>query len=176
MVAAPHYGCANKGYLSMKTLLAAAAGIALLAGASAASAESYASIGYSQVGAEDGPIDVDVGTVTARLGANINPWFGVEGEASIGVKDDAGVELKHEIGVFAVARAPLGEGFSVLGRVGYADAKFDAGGGSESGGGVAYGVGAEYGMGANGVRLDYTKYDFDGTDGDAWTLSYVRKF
>lgn len=181
MTAAPHYGCANKGYLSMKTLLAAAAGIALLAGASAASAESYASIGYSQLGAEDSGIDVDFGAVTARVGTNFNPWFGVEGEVAMGVKDDtvAGVdvELKHEIGVFAVARAPLGEGFSVLGRVGYADGKVEAGGTSDSGGSVAYGVGAQYDFdGANGVRLDYTKYDFDGTDGDGWTLSYVRKF
>ena len=87
MTAAPHYGCANKGYLSMKTLLAAAAGIALLAGASAASAESYASIGYSQLGAEDSGIDVDFGAVTARVGTNFNPWFGVEGEAAMGVKD-----------------------------------------------------------------------------------------
>ena len=41
---------------------------------------------------------------------------------------------------------------------------------------VAYGVGAEYGMCSNGFRLDYTKYDFDGVDGDSWSLSYVRKF
>ena len=160
----------------MKTLLAAAAGIALLAGATTASAENYASIGYSQVSADDTGFDVDVGAVTGRVGVNVNPWFGVEGEASLGVKDDAGVKLKHEIGVFAVARAPLGEGFTVLGRVGYADAKFEAGSASDSGGGVAYGVGAEYGFGVNGVRLDYTKYDFDGTDGDAIALSYVRKF
>jgi hypothetical protein len=164
----------------MKTLLAAAAGLALLAGASAASAESYASVGYSHIKADDSGVDVTLGGVTGRLGVNLNPWFGVEGEVSVGVKDDtiAGtdVKLKHEIGVFAVARAPLGEGFTVLGRVGYADSKFEVGSSSDSGGGVAYGVGAQYDFGVNGVRADYTKYDFDGTDGDSFAISYVRKF
>lgn len=171
----------------MKTLLAAAAGIALLAGATTASAENYASIGYNKLSAKDAS-DVDLGAVTGRVGVNINPWFGVEGEASIGVDDvsvtdSSGtytVEMKHELGVFAVARAPVGEGFSVFARAGYATSKFEASGpgfaGSGSSDGVAYGVGGEYDFGANGVRLDFTRYDVDFADVDAWSLSYVRKF
>ena len=69
----------------MKTLLAAAAGIALLAGATSASAENYASIGYSKI--DFGP--ANLGAVTARVGATINPWFGVEGEASMGIQDES---------------------------------------------------------------------------------------
>lgn len=169
----------------MKTLLAAAAAVALLGAASAASAENYASIGYSQLSGDD----VDLGSVTGRLGMNVNQWFGVEGEVSLGVKDDTvsgtpavNVKLKDQAGLFAVGRWPVGEGFNVLARVGYATTKIKASSGSTSNSdnedGVAYGVGAQYDMGANGVRLDYTKFDFGSGNGDAdaWTLSYVRKF
>jgi hypothetical protein len=171
----------------MKTLLAAAAGLALLAGASAASAENYASIGYNKFSAKDAS-DVDLGGVTARVGVNVNPWFGVEGEASIGVDDASftdssgtySVELKHEIGVFAVARAPIGEGFTVFARGGYASSKYEATipglTGSGSSDGVAYGVGGQYDFGANGARLDFTRYDTDFGDIDSWSISYVRKF
>lgn len=162
----------------MKALLAAAAGIALLASASAASAEYYASAGYSQLSGDD----VDLGSVNGRLGYNVNPWLGVEGEAALGVKDDTvsgvKVELKHQLAAFAVARAPLGEGFEVFGRVGYASTKLEAAGTSDSEDGLAYGVGAQYNFGLNGVRFDYTKFDFGSGNGDAdsYGLSFVRKF
>lgn len=191
MVAAPHYGCANKGYLSMKTLLAAAAGIALLAGASAASAESYASIGYSRIDLEG----VKLGAVNARLGTNINPWFGIEGEIAIGVDDDSetvpagdpnfpagtyAVDLKHQVAAFAVARAPIAEGFTVFGRVGYASSKAEFTDPSDTfeakGDGIAYGVGAQYQFGANAVRGDFTRYDVEVGDADAFQISFVRMF
>lgn len=41
-----------------------------------------------------------------------------------------------------------------------------------------YGVGVQYHAGLNGVRLDYTRYDFDdgGDDANVWALSYSRRF
>lgn len=187
-VTRPGSGAPNKE-LPMKILLATAAAIALLAGASAASAETYGSIGYSKIDLSD----VDLGAVTARVGANINSWFGVEGEVSVGVQDESvtipvgqpgagtyAIELKHSVAVFAVARAPVAEGFSVFGRVGYATSKFEATipGTNVSGSaeGVAYGVGAQYDFGVNGVRADFTRYDVEFDDADAYTISYVRKF
>lgn len=172
----------------MKKLLAAAAGLALLAGASAASAESYASIGYSKIDLED----VDLGAVTARVGTNINEWFGVEGELSVGVQDESvtvtgpgagtyAIEMKHSLAAFAVARAPLGEGFTVFARGGYHTSKYDATipGFNASGSldGVAYGVGAQYDFGGvNGIRGDFTRYDVEDSDSDVYSISYVRKF
>jgi opacity protein-like surface antigen len=175
----------------MKTLLAAAAGIALLAGASAASAENYASIGYSKIDLEG----IKLGAVNARLGTNINPWFGVEGELAIGVDDDSetvpagdpdfpagtyAVDLKHQIAAFAVARAPLGEGFTVFGRVGYASSKAEFTSPTASvqakGDGVAYGIGAQYQFGANAIRGDVTRYDVEIGDADAYQISFVRMF
>ena len=174
----------------MKTLLAAAAGIALLAGATSASAENYASIGYSKIDLED----VDLGAVSARVGTNINPWFGVEGELSVGVQDESvtipagqpgagtySIEMKHSVAVFAVARAPLGEGFTVFARGGYHSSKYDATipglAGSGSLDGIAYGVGAQYDFGGvHGIRGDFTRYDVEDLDSDVYSISYVRKF
>lgn len=175
----------------MKNLLAAAAALALLAGASAASAESYGSIGYTRIDLEG----VKLGAATARVGTNLNPWFGVEGELALGIADDSvvigagdpdfapgtyAVDLKHQIGVYAVARAPLGEGFTVFGRVGYASSKAEftdpTGSVEAKGDGIAYGVGAQYDFGLNGIRADFTRYDVEIGDADAMSVSFVRKF
>jgi hypothetical protein len=50
---------------------------------------------------------------------------------------------------------------------------------SESEGTIGLGVGGQYFFdGLNGVRAEYTRYDFqdDGGDIDAVSISYVRKF
>ena len=49
---------------------------------------------------------------------------------------------------------------------------------SESEGALSYGAGAQYMFdGVNGVRADYTRYDFDeGGDMDSFGLAYVRRF
>ncbi len=45
---------------------------------------------------------------------------------------------------------------------------------------VNYGVGGEYFFdGKNGVRVDYTRFDFQksgAADADTWSVGYVRRF
>jgi len=146
----------------------------------------YGSIGYSQLSAEDG----ELGAVTGRIGAQFNPHFGIEGEASVGVSDDeipvgipgGRIELKHDVAAYAVGYLPVSPNFELFGRVGYGSSNFEvtASGLStdESFDGVNYGVGANWFIdGSNGLRGDWTRRDFgDDGDADVWSLSYVRRF
>jgi outer membrane immunogenic protein len=164
----------------MKSLMIAASVASLLAIAApvAANAEVtwYGNVGYASINADP----VNLGAIQGRLGAQFNPYIGVEGEVAFGVQEDTifgvDVKLSNEYGVYAVAKAPLSDQFDIFARVGYARAEIDVGGTGLSDDGVAYGVGAQYTFdGKNGVRADYTKYDFLG-DADVWSVSYVRKF
>ncbi|HEX8233691.1 MAG TPA: porin family protein [Caulobacteraceae bacterium] len=151
----------------------------------------YGTLGYSHGSYED----VDLGGITGRLGVRFGRFFGVEGEATVGVTSDevniAGtdvdVDLNHDLGVYAVGFAPVNPNFDILGRVGYAstDLEASAGGFSASGSNESwnFGVGAQYYFdGANGVRGEYTRKEFDdnGAGGDAsadvWSLAYTRRF
>ena len=164
-----------------------AAAMAALPAAAQTQTSFYGNVGYTAIDADD----VTLGALTGRVGAQFHPNFAVEAEAGFGVKDDSftesGVEidaeLKHSVAVYGVAFLPINEQFELLGRVGYGSSKIEA-----SGLGVTvedtqeswnYGVGAQYSFdGANGVRVDYTRYDFDGDfdKADTWAVSYVRKF
>lgn len=148
----------------------------------------YGTLGYSQLDADDG----DLGAVTGRLGAKLHPNFGVEGEASFGVKDDdfsvAGVDgaIEHEYdaAAYAVGFLPITANFELFGRVGYGttELKAEAGGVSvtEDGESVNYGAGANYFFdGRNGVRGDWTRRDFTDDNGgevDVYSVNYIRRF
>lgn len=181
----------------MKTLMIAAASAAALATvgfAGAASAQDtsdttvYGTIGYANVSADDGA-DVNLGALQGRIGARFGKYFGVEGELATGVKDDSfdvlgtnvDVDLKHEVGVFAVGAYPITERFEVFGRVGYAwaEAKAKGAGISDTANldGIAYGVGGQYFFtDKDGVRVDYTRHDGNDAEADVFGVSYVRKF
>jgi hypothetical protein len=176
------------------TLLAAAgaavvsvAALAALPAAAQTAPQWYGNVGYSAVDADDAKL----GAVHGRLGYQFHPNFAVEGEAGFGVKDDtvnvAGVqvntELKHSVAIYGVGVMPLTEKFDLLGRVGYGSSKIEASAAGFSADDDQdswnYGVGAQYSFdGLNGIRGDYTRYDFrdDGGDADVWSVSYVRKF
>lgn len=169
----------------MKNVLAAIAGISMLAVCGSASAEYYGSIGYSNISIDTSP-SLDLGAVTGRLGWNSSTmsWLGVEGEVSVGVKDDTftgppavDLELKHLIAGYVVARAPVGEGFEVFARAGYGTIKIEASSGAlgaaASDDGFIYGAGGQFNFGVNGIRAEYVKY---GDDTDGYTVSFVRKF
>lgn len=49
----------------------------------------YAGANYTFVDLEGNGLDSDLGTLSAKVGANITPYFGLEARAGFGVKDDS---------------------------------------------------------------------------------------
>ena len=176
----------------MRNILLATAALTLIAAPAMAqsisSPQVTGSVGYTVLDGDD----ASLGAITGRLNARVSPYFGVEGEASFGVKDDEVTfgavtgDLSHEydVAAYGVATLPINENFELFGRLGYGTTsiKADVAGFSarEDGESVNYGVGANYFFdGRNGVRADWTRRDFtDDTGGelDTYGLSYVRRF
>ena len=167
---------------------AVAAAIAAPAAAQSFSSPTwYGSVGYSNLSTEDSDISLDA--VTGRVGARFNPYFGAEGELSIGVGEEevlpgVDVNLNYDAAVYGVAAYPVTPNFELFGRLGYGTTELEASGGgvtvAEDGDSLNYGVGANYFFdGLNGVRADWTRRDFqDDSNGEAdvWTINYVRRF
>jgi len=181
----------------MKVLISAAAAVALVtllpAAASAQAAANTGTTFYGTIGYDDTSLDhVDLGAIQGRLGARFGQYFGVEGELAGGVKSDkvdvAGTDVKVKLdsqeAIYGVGFLPLSANFDLLARVGYGHTQ-----GSGSVAGVSatargdswnYGVGGQYSFdGKNGIRVDYTREQFqshDAGDANVWAVSYVRKF
>lgn len=175
----------------MRNILLAAAAVSVIAAPAFAQTMQgptyYGTLGYSQLDHSDG----DLGAVTGRVGAKFNPYLGVEGEASIGVKDDdftfAGVDGKiehdYDAAAYVVGALPVTPNFELFARGGYGTTKiktelagFD---GEVDGESWNYGAGANYYLdGQNGLRADWTRRDFrdDAGEADVYSLSYVRRF
>lgn len=152
-----------------------------------ASARSYGTLGYSQLDGADG----DLGAITGRIGTRFTPYLGVEGEASIGVRDDdisfggvtGSLEHEYDAAAYLVAAAPVSENLELFARGGYGVTEVEAelAGFEETASGNSwnYGVGANwYFDGTNGLRADWTRRDFedDGGEADVYSLNYVRRF
>lgn len=173
----------------MKTILLASA--AALLAASAASAQAPEGLfklgaGYTFLDADDAEFDA----LTVRGGYDFVKYFGVEGEALIGLGEESvnvgglavDTSLNYGLGLFAKAHYPFTEQLSAFARVGYVWAEIEA----ESAGvsltddedGAGYGAGVEYTFdGVNAIRGEYTLYDYgDDAEIDGWSLSYVRRF
>lgn len=172
----------------MRNLLLATAAVTLIAAPASAQSlsDAYGSIGYSSVQGDT----TDLGAVTARLGAKLTPYIGVEGEASFGVSDDdvvgipgATAELEHDLAAYVTGTIPVASNLELFGRLGYGTTKIKAEvlgvSASNSQESVNWGVGANYFLDSqNGVRADWTRRDYrdGGGEADVWSLSYVRKF
>ena len=182
----------------MKLLLAAAsaAAIATVVPATAqaqdaAAPGAYVNLGYSYIDADGGHLDAVQGRVGARLGS----WFGVEGEVGLGLGSESvtvdgptgpvtgSVKLKHELAAYAVGFAPVGTNTDLLARIGYGTQKLRVRAlgvsDSDSVESFNYGIGVQHHFdGVNGVRLDWTRFDFQDGFGksDVFSLSYSRKF
>lgn len=175
----------------MRNILLAAAAVSVIAAPAFAQTMQgptyYGTLGYSQLDHSDG----DLGAVTGRVGAKFNPYLGVEGEASIGVKDDdftfAGVDGKiehdYDAAAYVVGTLPVTPNFELFARGGYGTTKIKtelAGfNGEVDGESWNYGAGANYYLdGQNGLRADWTRRDFrdDAGEADVYSLSYVRRF
>jgi outer membrane immunogenic protein len=164
--------------IALFTALAAAMGATATAQAETGV---YGTAGYTHYDSDD----VTLGGVTGRLGYKFHPNFAVEGEASIGVKDDnvgaVNVELDHAVGVFGVGILPVAPNFDVFGRVGYGQIKASASvpgiGVSADEEGFAFGGGAQYMITPKfGVRGDYTRLEGDDDGIDTVSASAVVKF
>lgn len=148
-------------------------------------------------------LDLDFGAIGGHAGYDFTPYFGVEGEVIIGVKDKSfitvgvsdddesvieteniDVSLNSIFGVYAKANLPLGEQFNAFARVGYAVGELEAssdldGSENEKGTeeGVAFGVGATFDFTQQiYARGDYTRYDFGEADTDAFMAGVGFRF
>ena len=175
----------------MRNLLLATAAVSLFAVPAMAQTVSapqwYGTAGYTALDADG----ADLGAVTGRIGARLSPNFAVEGEGSIGVRDDditvAGVNGKvehdYDAAIYGVGILPVSPNIELFGRLGYGTTKVkaDIAGVSAEADGESfnYGLGGVYNFDAqNGVRADWTRRDFrdDGGEADTYGLSYVRRF
>jgi hypothetical protein len=157
------------------------AAVPALLPAQAQEADIYAGVGYSHLDADDATL----GGITGRLGVGFGPYFGIEGEATFGVNDDEiggiDVELENQFGIYGVGRLPVSPQFELFGRIGYASAEVEASAGgfsaSGDGDGLAYGAGGTFFLtDVDGIRGEYTRFDFDDGEADVWAASYIRRF
>jgi hypothetical protein len=149
----------------------------------------YGTFGYAGTSQSD----ADVGAIQGRLGYRFNNWLGAEGEVSGGVKDDhfsvapgadGKYKLNHQEAIYGVAFLPLNAQWDLLGRVGYGHTKASASAlgvkVSDSADSWNFGGGVQYFFdGKNGVRADYTREEFQRTDGggaNVWSVAYSRRF
>ena len=163
----------------MKFKLALVAAVATLAtpalmSASAQSAPGlYVGGGYSNFAFDSPGGDVNLGGIQGRLGYEFTPNIAVEGEGTIGVKDDGGNELNNELGIFAVGKIAVSPQIDLFARVGASRTEVN----DVDDDGLAYGAGAQWNLTSqDGIRGDWTRHDYDAGEFDAYSVSYVRKF
>ncbi|WP_091739325.1 porin family protein [Phenylobacterium immobile] len=149
----------------------------------------YGSLGYGHTNAAG---SVDVGAIQGRLGYRANPYLGLEGELGYGINGDkvsvgatdVRIKQRGEAAAYGVGFLPIGPQFDLTARIGYGTTKFKA---SAAGVGVTgsqdswnYGVGGQYRFdGVNGIRADFTRKDFTGSNtghADVYSVGYVRRF
>lgn len=154
---------------------------------------------YGTLGGINYDLGEDIYGIQGRLGYQFNRFLGAEVEGSFGVVDDtdeltlAGgaivdqeIDIDTSIAGFGVVRYPLFGRLSGLSRVGYhrtnVGIEFTDAAGVEveddfNTDGLAFGTGVEYAFDPQtSVRLDYTRYDFDGPNADSLALAIARKF
>lgn len=182
----------------MKSLVALAAAAALAAVAAPAFSQTLpvvgpvtynGSIGYTGLATSG----LGLGVATFRAGADFAKYFGVEAEAGVGMVDHdtavngvtGEVHVNDQYALYGVVHYPVMDSTSLFVRGGYGhtDVKtslvaanaITAGEDSWN-----YGAGVEHFFdGKNGVRLEYTRVDFQDRglrDGDSLAVSYVHKF
>lgn len=163
----------------MKKFLIATVAVAMSAMAAPAFAQSIeGSIGIATIDT----YGVNLNAAHGILGWQSGSIFGAEAEAQVGFSKETitpGVEadLNFEFGGYATASANLGDNFALFARAGYAWVDAETSTGVDLGDdGFAWGLGGKFFFdGLNGVRLDYTKFDFD-NDQDVYSIAYVRRF
>jgi len=145
----------------------------------------YGDIGYQHHSIDGSGVDADIGAITAHAGYNFTPNLAAEGELGFGIADEtvAGVDigLSHLVGAYGRVQAPLSENLTIFARAGFVQAELEAEAAgvsvSDTETGAGYGIGGEFRFdGQNGVRVDYTRYDIEDLEADAFYIGYTRKF
>lgn len=170
----------------MKTFLPTLLIASTVALAPAAVAEGwYADVGYTHAETDSDTFDVDLGAISARGGYDFTENFGVEFEGAVGVSDEdilgATVELNYLVGLYGKAQVPVAERVDLFARLGVVNAELEISGGglsaSNSETGVGFGVGGTFDLTQNVyLRGDYTRYDIEDYEADAFTLGVGMKF
>ena len=168
--------------MHIKTLLATAALVALLATPAAAQdvPRFYAGGQFELVNLNDFDIDGspnvfgdNTNAFSVRGGVVVHKYIAVEAEYGQGIDneaDDGVAGYDNRIGAFVRPRLPVDDsGFEVFARLGYASTSIQsqAVGGLEDLDGFAFGLGAAYSFGERDqitLRADWTKFDFGGAD------------
>jgi outer membrane immunogenic protein len=178
--------------------LAAVAAVSAVAAPAFAQTPSFSPVTYEGTVGYTGihTNGADLGAIDLRAAANFGQYVGIEGEGAFGVNDQSGsvgnvatkLHLNSEYAAYGVARWPVIANANLFARLGYGHSDIKATAtlrgvsasattGVDS---VNYGVGGEYFFdGKNGVRVDYTRFDFQKSgwqDADTWSVGYVRKF
>lgn len=174
-----------------KTTIISAIAVAAMAFTASAHAEGgkpYVGVGGAYVDFGD---DMTFSAISLSGGIQINKTFAVEAEGAFGATKktisyggyDIDVKLDHNATAYLVGTWPISANTDFTARLGYTQMQVS---GSTAGhsvsldySGAAYGVGVRYFPkgGKNGVRADFTRYNF-GDDGNvnAYQVAYVRKF
>ncbi|HZZ31980.1 MAG TPA: porin family protein [Phenylobacterium sp.] len=179
----------------MKALITAASALALCAVIPAvASAQTFASpTFYGTLGYDETSLNhVNLGGIQGRVGARFGQYFGVEGEAAWGVQGNkatiggtsTNVNLNSQEALYGVTFLPISPNLDLLARIGYGhtdtSGTINGVAAGPKGDSWNFGVGGQYTFdGKNGVRVDYTREDFQdhaSPDAGVWSIAYVRKF
>ena len=162
----------------MKKWLAAMLGATAMVVSAGALAQRAPERGF-YVGADVGSFDIEDEDDTGMrfvAGYNFNRTFAAEAGYSM-LFDKGGVEVTAWEFV-GIASMPLGNKFSVFGKLGFAMWEVDAGFfGSEDGTDLTYGVGLQYDLNPRlGIRGQWQRYSLDDADGDLFSIGLIYKF
>jgi hypothetical protein len=149
----------------------------------------YGTLGYNNFSSDNGS---DLSAITGRLGVRPSPYFGAEGEVSVGVGGDhtnfangnQSVHLNDQYAGYAVGYLPVKPNIDLFARAGFGHSDFHSnvqGAGFDTGADSwNFGAGGQYFFDhANGVRAEYTREDYQCshcTGADVWSVAFVRKF
>jgi hypothetical protein len=155
--------------MELKIAVAALAAMFVAPVAMPASAQLYINAGATAYDFKNG---FNPRAVTGRVGYDAGPYVALEGEAGFGFIEDNGRDLESEVAGFVVGKLPLVENFHAFGRIGYS--MIDAS--DFEGDGFAYGIGGQYNWGKSGLRVDWTRHDYDEDPVDALSIAWAYSF
>jgi hypothetical protein len=145
-------------------------------------------IGYYRVEDEQFPDDSDNfederEAYRVFVGGMVNPYFGIEGGyTNFAEASDGPVKVDTDgLSLAALGQIPLGRVLSIYGKGGLfawdTDVRGPLGRASADGEDPFYGVGARIGLGTPlGLRLEYERFELDGTDVDLASVNLEFRF